>query len=340
MFKTCRKDDLRLIAKELGLNISDEMTVLELIDMIKKSDKFKTEPETVSKLENLIVEERKAENEKELAFEKLKLERTKIELEIARIRAEAKENNAESFEPNDSLNSLVKNSQVVLSWLSSPPRNWKPFVANRTSEILDLIPQNRWRYVPSKENPADIGSRDCINIANDNDDAVDDPDFFTPNGESNSEDEETQEDSIIQNENLDDREYIWSSNQQHKVTPSFDVKDAALINSYILYVDIHKMARNPHLDFRLRVARGLIGGFSSKKGKLSSNWVSTTKEIAIPKEIRTANVGAHMPEKGATYRRCKYCSTKLNQKRTKVLCTACDVPLCAAPCFASFHQNN
>ncbi|KAF8791491.1 hypothetical protein HNY73_006347 [Argiope bruennichi] len=45
-------------------------------------------------------------------------------------------------------------SQVVLSWLSSPPRNWKPFVANRTSEILDLIPQNRWRYVPSKENPA------------------------------------------------------------------------------------------------------------------------------------------------------------------------------------------
>ncbi|XP_055928180.1 uncharacterized protein LOC129959385 [Argiope bruennichi] len=37
-------------------------------------------------------------------------------------------------------------SQVVLSWLSSPPRNWKPFVANRTSEILDLIPQNRWRF--------------------------------------------------------------------------------------------------------------------------------------------------------------------------------------------------
>ncbi|KAF8777979.1 Glutathione S-transferase class-mu 26 kDa like protein [Argiope bruennichi] len=46
MFKCCRKADLRLIAKELGLNISDEMTVLELIDMIKKSDKFKTEPKT------------------------------------------------------------------------------------------------------------------------------------------------------------------------------------------------------------------------------------------------------------------------------------------------------
>ncbi|GFY25372.1 uncharacterized protein TNCV_2484921 [Trichonephila clavipes] len=50
-------------------------------------------------------------------------------------------------------------SHVVLSWLSSPPRNWKPFVANRTSEILDIIPCKQWRYVPSKENPADLGSR-------------------------------------------------------------------------------------------------------------------------------------------------------------------------------------
>ncbi|GFS97766.1 integrase catalytic domain-containing protein [Trichonephila clavipes] len=50
-------------------------------------------------------------------------------------------------------------SQVVLSWLSSPPRNWKPFVANRTSEILDIIPCKQWRYAPSKDNPADLGSR-------------------------------------------------------------------------------------------------------------------------------------------------------------------------------------
>ncbi|CAL1286661.1 unnamed protein product [Larinioides sclopetarius] len=50
-------------------------------------------------------------------------------------------------------------SQVVLSWLSAPPRSWKPFIANRTSEILERIPRSRWRYVPTKENPADIGSR-------------------------------------------------------------------------------------------------------------------------------------------------------------------------------------
>ncbi|GFS59395.1 uncharacterized protein TNCV_3725431 [Trichonephila clavipes] len=48
--------------------------------------------------------------------------------------------------------------EVGLLWLSSPPRNWKPFVANRTSKILDIIPSKQWRYVPSKENPANLGS--------------------------------------------------------------------------------------------------------------------------------------------------------------------------------------
>ncbi|GFX33392.1 integrase catalytic domain-containing protein [Trichonephila clavipes] len=50
-------------------------------------------------------------------------------------------------------------SQVVLSWLSSHLRNWKPYIANRTSEILDLVPADSWRYVPTKMNPADIACR-------------------------------------------------------------------------------------------------------------------------------------------------------------------------------------
>ncbi|GFV57132.1 integrase catalytic domain-containing protein [Trichonephila clavipes] len=47
-----------------------------------------------------------------------------------------------------------------LSWLSGHPRQWKTFVANRTSEIIEVLPKH-WRHVPSKEgeNPADIASR-------------------------------------------------------------------------------------------------------------------------------------------------------------------------------------
>ncbi|GFS91631.1 integrase catalytic domain-containing protein [Trichonephila clavipes] len=50
-------------------------------------------------------------------------------------------------------------SKIVLSWLSGHPRQWKTFVANRTSEIIEVLPTKHWRHVPSKENPADISSR-------------------------------------------------------------------------------------------------------------------------------------------------------------------------------------
>ncbi|GFV70448.1 transposon polyprotein [Trichonephila clavipes] len=50
-------------------------------------------------------------------------------------------------------------SKIALSWLSSHPRKWKTFVANRTSEIMEVLPTKHWRHVPSKENPADIASR-------------------------------------------------------------------------------------------------------------------------------------------------------------------------------------
>ncbi|GFU31596.1 integrase catalytic domain-containing protein [Trichonephila clavipes] len=46
-----------------------------------------------------------------------------------------------------------------LSWLSGHPRQWKTFVANRTSEIIEVLPTKHWRHVPSKENPAYIASR-------------------------------------------------------------------------------------------------------------------------------------------------------------------------------------
>ncbi|GFQ66758.1 DUF1758 domain-containing protein [Trichonephila clavata] len=46
-----------------------------------------------------------------------------------------------------------------LGCLVAPPRKWKPFVANRTLEILYSISCNNWCYVPTKENPADLGSR-------------------------------------------------------------------------------------------------------------------------------------------------------------------------------------
>ncbi|GFQ74999.1 uncharacterized protein TNCT_683151 [Trichonephila clavata] len=50
-------------------------------------------------------------------------------------------------------------SKIVLFWLSSHSHKWKTFVANRTSEIMEVLPTKHWRHVPFKESPTDIASR-------------------------------------------------------------------------------------------------------------------------------------------------------------------------------------
>lgn len=50
-------------------------------------------------------------------------------------------------------------STVVLAWLSSHPSRWKTFVANRVSDILNVLDSDQWHHVQSMDNPADCASR-------------------------------------------------------------------------------------------------------------------------------------------------------------------------------------
>lgn len=50
-------------------------------------------------------------------------------------------------------------SMIFLHWISSPPRRWQTFVANRTSEVITSFPPSHWRHIGSKQNPADVASR-------------------------------------------------------------------------------------------------------------------------------------------------------------------------------------
>ncbi|GFU39294.1 integrase catalytic domain-containing protein [Trichonephila clavipes] len=59
MFKGAKKEDLRRIASELELCVSDKVTVLDLMDLIKNCDRYKNDPDSVHELANLIIEERK-----------------------------------------------------------------------------------------------------------------------------------------------------------------------------------------------------------------------------------------------------------------------------------------
>ena len=52
-------------------------------------------------------------------------------------------------------------STIVLQWLAQLPRTWSTFIANRVSSIQQILPRSHWRYVSSKDNPADLASRGC-----------------------------------------------------------------------------------------------------------------------------------------------------------------------------------
>ncbi|KFM75025.1 Jerky-like protein, partial [Stegodyphus mimosarum] len=57
---------------------------------------------------------------------------------------------------------LQADSRVTLAWISSEPRRWLPFVANRVARIQEAVPGIQWNYVVGKENPADFGTRGLI----------------------------------------------------------------------------------------------------------------------------------------------------------------------------------
>ena len=50
-------------------------------------------------------------------------------------------------------------STVVLGWLFGNAREFKMFVGNRVSSIIDRLPLEYWKHFPGPENPADCASR-------------------------------------------------------------------------------------------------------------------------------------------------------------------------------------
>ena len=50
-------------------------------------------------------------------------------------------------------------SSIVLSWLDGQPRDFKVYVSNRVSTILQVTSPQTWRHVPTADNPADCASR-------------------------------------------------------------------------------------------------------------------------------------------------------------------------------------
>lgn len=50
-------------------------------------------------------------------------------------------------------------SMIIIHWIKSTSKQWKPFVANRIAEIQSLTLLENWRHCKGKENPADHGTQ-------------------------------------------------------------------------------------------------------------------------------------------------------------------------------------
>ncbi|XP_026672465.1 uncharacterized protein LOC113464792 [Ceratina calcarata] len=70
-------------------------------------------------------------------------------------------------------------SKTVLHWIRKDPREFKIFVANRLSEIRENSEVNEWRWVPTKDNPADDGTRAAPNALDENSRWLAGPSFLT-----------------------------------------------------------------------------------------------------------------------------------------------------------------
>ncbi|GFV18952.1 integrase catalytic domain-containing protein [Trichonephila clavipes] len=99
MFKNCRKEDLRIVALELGETVAEKVTIVELTEIITENKYFKEDVEFVKELIQYTIEDRKkaeedrkrAEEDRKRAEEDRKkeaenrLREKELELELARL---------------------------------------------------------------------------------------------------------------------------------------------------------------------------------------------------------------------------------------------------------------
>ncbi|GFT39913.1 integrase catalytic domain-containing protein, partial [Nephila pilipes] len=80
-----KKDELRIVAEEIGLVVNEGMKKSELRRLIEDSDVFKNDNEAVKSAVEDVLENRnkKSDQDSEIEIERLKIERIKLELQLA-----------------------------------------------------------------------------------------------------------------------------------------------------------------------------------------------------------------------------------------------------------------
>lgn len=126
--------------------------------------------------------------------------------------------------------------------------------------------------------------------------------------------------------------------------------DCSIVNAYILHSSVHPEDSLTMFQFRVLLFRGLLCNYSSRHRRAnvsghhfvrrhSTHKAVMQKNPGVPDEVRLKSVGVHMPQALDSYHRCRLCSSRKDNKRSKIQCSTCGVALCMVPCFADFHSH-
>ncbi|GFW41925.1 hypothetical protein TNCV_6341 [Trichonephila clavipes] len=134
MFKNCRKEDLRIVALELGETVAEKVTIVELTEIIKENKYFKEDVEFVKELIQCTIEDRKRaeEDRKRMQIEEdrkkeaeNRLREKELELELARLNVNS--DNERTGEGCNTLDALVKSVRIPTVKVPNRPEGWAFF---------------------------------------------------------------------------------------------------------------------------------------------------------------------------------------------------------------------
>ncbi|GFV52583.1 integrase catalytic domain-containing protein [Trichonephila clavipes] len=130
MFKNCRKEDLRIVALELGEPVAEKVTIVELTEIIKENKYFKEDVEFFKELIQYTIEDRKRVEKKRKKAEETRLREKELELELAHLNVRVNSDNETTGEGCNSLDALVKSVRILTVKVPNTPEGWAFFFAS------------------------------------------------------------------------------------------------------------------------------------------------------------------------------------------------------------------
>ncbi|GFS60243.1 SCAN box domain-containing protein [Trichonephila clavipes] len=129
MFKNCLKEDLRIVALELGETVAEKVTIVELTKIIKENKYFKEDIEFVKQRKRAEEDRKRVRVEEDRKKEAENRLREK-ELELAHLNVRVNSDNERTGEVCNSLDALVKSVRILTVKVINRPEGWAFFFAS------------------------------------------------------------------------------------------------------------------------------------------------------------------------------------------------------------------